>query len=271
MKLINKSRKQLIFFWITIWTIITIIVSLFLEYKEILSIFYNYSKNVNIDKIFISKHSIEWLSNSSISGTLNAVDNSVLRLELPYSLIENKMLSISLKGTGNIQWYFISNKPILNCNSRIINERWECNNSYWIFNHIKKIYGLLQKPRIVRQPIVSINNEKLFLEKNSDLLWTISFELGNYRDLSISSFIYSYMKKHTNMDEIFPTIEKPNWYSVVYLNSMKDNNIGFKPYDLWKDINKVGYIISLSWWTEIIYKFIENPLSKKDNEWLINK
>lgn len=269
MKPINK--KTLFSFWIIIWVIFTITILFFLEYKEMFSIFYNYSKEVNIDKNFISELPIEWRTTSNISGELNTTYNNIIRLEFPYSLIENKMLSISLKGTGTIQWYLVSNKPILNCNSWIINERWKCNNSYWIFDRVKNIYGLFQKTRIVKQPIVTINNHELFLEKNDEILWTISSELENYRDFSISSFMYSYMKKNTNMDMNFPTIDNPNWYSVVYLNPMKDNNIVFKPYDLQKDINKVGYIISLSWWTEIIYKFIENPLSKKDNEWLFNE
>lgn len=270
MNSLNKSPKYKILFWIILWCIITITISTIRQSNKIISIFYLYNKIANTDKNYINQYHIEWWKQSPISGEIQTSHEQVIRVEFPYTTVKNKILSLSLKWSGTIQWYMASKKPILNCNTWIINERGGCSNSYWTFNNIKNIYGIFKKSRLVRQPIVNIENKQISLFKDSKILSTIDSELWNYSEYSISSFIFSYMKKHTNMERHFPTMDSPNGYSIIYLKTDEKNNITFAPYDLSSNINHVWYIITLSWWSSIKYTFTENPLSTIDNEWLKN-
>ena len=83
---------------------------------------------------------------------------------------------------------------------------------------------------------------------------------------SFSHTLFDYMLQKSDMEDMFPTDDKPNWYTILYLNNNQANNIIFDPYDVFKESEKIGYIIYLSWWSEINWKFIYNPLSKTDEE-----
>lgn len=266
----NKSRNLTMLFWVIIWFIITIIIGTIQQNNKTFSIFYFYNKVANIDKQYINQYDIESWKQSPNSDGIKAVNEQIIRLEFSYDTIKNKMLSLSLKWSGSIQWYMVSKKPILNCNSWAINEWGSCRNSYFLFRSLKNIYWILEGSRLVRQSIAIIDDKQLSSLKDKKVLSIIDRELGNYHEYTIPYFIFSYMKKYTNMERNVPSMNSPRWYSIIYLKTNERNNITFNPYDLLSDIDNVWYIISLSWGSSIEYKLIENPLSMIDSEWLNN-
>ena len=257
--------------WFVIWGIITTY-SIFLP-KNIY-IFHRYQIDVNINKDFISNIRIHNTKNSNyLSGTVKAENSDIFRLEFDPKNIKNKILSVNLKWSGSIEWYFLWDTPFLNCKSRIISENQLCEKDYRQFYRASQLFKIIQSTWIARQNIVGISKNKfsdivnIENEKSLDyfeLIWK-----QRWYDYSIAHFLYELIWKNSNLYKKFAILEYPNSYSRVYLDN-GENYVFFDPYDLFftsvRKPDKIWYIIHLSWWSELNYNLIDDPILKTDHD-----
>jgi len=235
-----------------------------------LEIYINYKKEVlvdteNIKNIPILSWEIQWLS-----WVIKADNDENIRLEFQYKDIKGKMLSIIIQWSWDVQWYFLWNRPFLHCKSWIISENNICIKSYRFFKILLNMLSFPKQIWIARQNIALYDewkmNEVLLINNG---IYEVLKDIDLWYNYLFSYIFYSHAKNESNpIFNKISTISQPNWYTILPLHSNRVNNIIFNPYDIlflytW---SKIWYILNLSWWSEILYNFIDNPLVKTDRE-----
>ena len=261
-----KNKQRISLRW---WILMLIIIGclyLIFWYTKVLHISFQYYQWVKRDERVINTYDSksQWLIGNIVSD-----DEQVRRLEFDQEQIKNKNLSLNIQGTGKVEGYFVTDSIQLNPKSWVWTENIDGIQYYKQLGMVRFFTSLFSKDRTERKIITNLDSINIFhditmmqvLRSSNSSLFEKIFECV------FSSFIFNY-NLYGNNYEWNDGLWDSRRYSFIPLRD-GEYHIVFKPFDLqYEKIKKIWYLLYLSWWTIVSYHFEENPLMKKDSDWL---